>query len=93
MLVENKVDLLDDPKENEESLIEFTKQEDFCGCFLTSAKTGKNISESMEFLIKLIIERLKNMEDNNISNQNSRETLKLEPEENVRRGQRSGRCC
>ena len=55
-MIENKVDLLgDDPNENE--LNEFAKNNEIDGCFFTSAKTGLNISESIEFLIKNIIKR------------------------------------
>ena len=61
LLVENKLDLLDDGNENDPTLQSFAQENEFCGCFRTSAKTGVNISESMEYLIKNII--IKRMED------------------------------
>ena len=53
LLVENKADLLDgDNVEKDPQLEEFGSSNGFCGSFRTSAKTGLNINESMEFLIK-----------------------------------------
>jgi len=60
-LVENKLDLLDEGNENDPELESFAQNNEFCGCFRTSAKTGVNISESMEFLIKNIIKRMEDM--------------------------------
>ncbi len=39
---------------------DFSEKNKFIGVYRTSAKMGINISESMEFLIKTIIERLEN---------------------------------
>ena len=61
LLVENKADLLENGEEEDPSLQEFAQNNEFCGCFRTSAKTGLNISESMEFLIKAIIKRMEDM--------------------------------
>ncbi len=59
LLVENKVDLLDDSNAvNCGELDDFAKNNGFCGSFRTSAKTGVNISESMEYLIRNIIQRM-----------------------------------
>jgi len=63
LLVENKIDLLDKGNINNQDFESFSKINDFCGCFRTSAKTGFNISESMEFLIKYIINRKEKLED------------------------------
>ena len=93
ILVENKVDLLEDINEGEESLIEFAKNAEFCGCFRTSAKTGKNISESMEFLIKTILTRIKDMEEKNIPNEHERNTITLTPENTIRNGKKHQKCC
>ncbi len=93
ILVENKVDLLEDINEGEESLIEFSKNAKFCGCFRTSAKTGKNISESMEFLIKTILRRIKDMEEKNIPNEHERITITLTPENSIRKGKKRQKCC
>ena len=61
LLVENKIDLLDEGNENDPELENYAQSNGFCGCFRTSAKTGVNISESMEFLIKNIIKRMEDM--------------------------------
>ena len=58
ILVENKVDLLDEEEGEQdinEELKEFAINNEFLGYFRTSAKTGYNISESIEFLIRNII--------------------------------------
>lgn len=59
-MVENKLDL-SERNWNDSCLESFAQRNEFCGCFKTSAKTGYNISESMEFLIKNIIKRMKGM--------------------------------
>ena len=60
-MVENKLDLLGEGNENDPDLESFAQNNEFCGWFRTSAKTGVNISESMEFLIKNIIKRMEDM--------------------------------
>ncbi|MCQ2817043.1 MAG: hypothetical protein MJ252_07240 [archaeon] len=58
-MVENKVDLLPaEEQDNISALKEFADKNEFAGCFRASAKTGKNINESMVFLIQAIIDRL-----------------------------------
>ena len=60
ILVESKVDLLPvDEQDKIDELKQFSDENGFNGCFRTSAKTGKNVSESMEFLVKEIIKKLK----------------------------------
>ena len=62
-MVENKADLLeDDNAEKSPDLEEFGNTNGFCGSFRTSAKTGLNINESMEYLIKNIIQRMEAMQ-------------------------------
>lgn len=59
ILIQNKVDLLPEQEWNNVSeLKEFSEKNKFIGFFRTSAKLGIKINESMEFLIKNIIERL-----------------------------------
>ena len=46
LLVQTKVDLLpDENQDNTDELNNFSQKNGFIGCFRTSAKTGKNISE------------------------------------------------
>jgi len=59
VLIENKIDLVSDDKiKNDVEFKEFCLNYRFSGCFRTSAKTGTNINESLEFLIKTIVEKL-----------------------------------
>jgi len=58
-LVENKSDLLtESERKNMVELKGFANSNNFTGSFRTSAKTGLNINESMDYLIKNIINRL-----------------------------------
>ena len=87
---------MEDQKEGEENLLEFAKNSDFCGCFRTSAKTGKNVSESMNFLIKLILKRIKDIGEKDISEiseEHKRETIKLESERSSKKDTKSNKCC
>ena len=61
-MVENKIDLLDGDAENDPELQQFAQDNGFCGSFRTSAKTGVNITESMEYLIRTIIKRMEDFE-------------------------------
>ena len=81
LLVENKVDLLDGDAENDPSLQEFATSHEFCGSFRTSAKTGLNISESMEYLIRNIIKRMEDMQSKgNEVFTTDRKSVALDPE-------------
>ncbi len=64
-----------------DTLEQFAKENEFCGCFRTSAKTGYNISESMEFLIKTIIKRMEDMQSKgNEVFTTDRKSVALDPE-------------
>ena len=81
LLVENKVDLLDETDIENAELQEFAQKNDFCGSFRTSAKTGINISESMEYLIKAIIKRMEDMQSKgNEVFTTDRKSVLLDPE-------------
>ena len=63
ILIRNKVDLLenDENKNNEddeEMIKDFCEKNKFLRCFKTSAKTGTNIEEAMNFLISNIIDKM-----------------------------------
>ena len=62
ILIRNKVDLLEEKNDNDnddENMIkEFCEKNKFLRCFKTSAKTGTNIEEAMNFLISNIIDRM-----------------------------------
>ena len=93
ILVENKIDLLDDSNEGEESLNQLAKDADFCGCFRTSAKIGKNVTESVEFLIRTIIKRLKDMQNKDFVNEPLRETIKLDRQTVLSSASKTRKCC
>ena len=62
ILIRNKVDLLqennDNDNDDENMIKEFCEKNKFLRCFKTSAKTGTNIEEAMNFLISNIIDRM-----------------------------------
>ena len=70
ILVENKIDLLEKgTTEDEDKYFEkFSENDEFCGCFRASAKTGSNVNKSMEVLINTIIRRLEGIEYKNVEN-------------------------
>lgn len=81
VLIQNKVDLLPSEEEdNTDELKDFCQQNGFNGGFRTSAKTGKNISESMEFLIKEIIKKLEELSANGNDYKNERQSVTLDPD-------------
>ena len=93
ILVENKIDLLENPKDGEENLEQFAKDNEFCGWFRTSAKTGHNISESIGFLIKLIIQRMKDMKNKNIEEDFTRDTIILKDKSESNIETKPKKCC
>ena len=66
ILIRNKVDLLenDDNNNDEEQMKEFCQSHSFLRCFKTSAKTGINIDEAMNFLISTIIDKMESLTQN-----------------------------
>ena len=96
VLVENKSDLLDQNKVNNlTELKKFAKENEFVGCFRTSAKTGYNIEEAMSFLIETVLDRMSKMSSKEFAP--DRRTVTLDPEkhennDNYRQQQKSG-CC
>ncbi len=98
VLIQNKVDLLPaEEEDNAEELEEFCKQNGFDGGFRTSAKTGKNISESMEFLIKNIIKKLEELNANGNDYKNERQSVTLDPDKHNKEAdikrKKDGGCC
>ena len=100
LLVLNKVDLLpEEEQDNIEELKTFSEENGFSGYFKVSAKTGKNIDESMAFLIKEIIRKLEEINSKgNADFIKSRGSLNLDPDKHnkeadqKRKNEHSG-CC
>ena len=86
-----------DNAEKNPELEEFGNSNGFCGSFRTSAKTGLNINESMEYLIKNIIQRMEAMQSKgNEVFTTDRKSVALDPEKHnevaQKRKQKDG-CC
>jgi len=98
LLVENKADLIDDSNaENCPELEKFGTDNGFCGSFRTSAKTGLNINEAMNYLIKNIIQRMEAMQSKEGEVfKTERNVVSLDPEKHsevaTKRKQKDG-CC
>ena len=98
LLVENKADLIDDANaENCPELESFGTNNGFCGSFRTSAKTGLNINEAMNCLIKNIIQRMEAMQSKEGEVfKTERNVVALDPEKHsevaTKRKQKDG-CC
>lgn len=58
ILVESKCDLIENPEESDTQFKEFCIKNKFINGFRTSSKLGLNVVESMDYLIKHIIEKL-----------------------------------
>jgi len=100
LLVLNKVDLLpEEEQDNIEELKTFSEENGFSGYFKVSAKTGKNIDESMAFLIKEIIRKLEEINSKgNADFIRSRGSLNLDPdkhnkEADQKRKKENSGCC
>ena len=99
LLVENKVDLLENEDLEDPGLQQFAQNGEFCGCFRTFAKTGTNIAESMEFLIKTIIKRMEDMasKGNEEVFTTERKSVALDPQkhsqEATTKRKKDGGCC
>ena len=81
ILVESKVDLLPvDEQDKIDELKQFSDENGFNGSFRTSAKTGKNISESMEFLVKEIIKKLEEYKSKKKESTKDKNSVQLDPD-------------
>ena len=89
----------EEEQDNDEELKKFSEENGFNGYFRTSAKTGKNINESMEFLIIEVIKKLEEVAANGNAELNQeRKSLALDPDKHnkeadqIRKKENSG-CC
>ena len=70
ILVENNIELLFDNEHDDPSLENFCKDNGFMKGFRVSSKSGENVQESMEFLIKKIIKRMEIIIEKEIDEEN-----------------------
>ena len=82
--IQNKIDLVDEEKikEIEKKFNLFWKENEFNFGFLTSAKNGKNVNESMNFIINEIDKKLEENYLNIIKNNNENNKNLIIEEEN-----------
>ena len=94
ILIQNKCDLLGSELEYNkgiEELREFTQINGIKNCFRTSAMNGYGIQESMEYLIREII-NVTEFKENEENNGNNRETVAITDQPRPIRGKQGG-CC
>ena len=101
ILLRNKVDLLDENNSNnndddEEMIKDFYEKNKFLRCFKTSAKTGTNIEEAMNFLISNIIDKMEKITSSGSNPfEKPRESLVLEKKKHSEDNKENngGACC
>lgn len=71
LLIQNKIDLITDLEANKIKMDQFVMNNNINKYITTSAKTGYNINESMDQLLEIIIQRLKNCSSNGAKDNNS----------------------
>ena len=74
---ENKIDLYENEEENQERLGQFGKDNEFDSWYRVSAKTGKNINETMNDILVHIITKLNSCEKVEEKNEEKVERKKL----------------
>ena len=98
LLIGNKIDLIEDDEDKkkiEEKTKEMTKNFGFLKYFLTSAKEGINVDESMKFLLEYIIERMVDFcnESGVEFGQKRKDSIKLKDIKNTIRKRENNNCC
>lgn len=95
VIVENKIDLVDEEILKDDSEIaKFAQEHKYDNFFRTSAKTGIGIDECMDFLIKTILERAENYskEGHDIFNKD-RKSIVLDSTKNKNKKAESASLC
>ena len=83
ILIVNKIDLVDDDFiQNDNEIKKFAKDNNFDNLFKTSAKLGIGIDESMDYLIKNILERVEKFNNSNEKKPVEKNRLSLVLEKN-----------
>ena len=98
LLIGNKIDLIEDDEDKkkiEEKTKEMSKNFGFLKYFLTRAKEGINVDESMKFLLEYIIERMVDFcnESGVEFGQKRKDSIKLKDIKNTLRKRENNNCC
>lgn len=101
ILIQNKIDLIEDQSKVEEikqRMTTFCEKNNFVNGFVTSVKEGINVDESMKYLIDLIVDRLEKyaaLGHDVFHNPNARHTIKLESNTQKKESKREDKkdCC
>ena len=98
ILIQNKIDLLQNDKEDLNNIMndsqKYVDNGDFIGYYMSSVKENINIDEPIKFLIDIIIDRLEKFQlsTNNEYNNKQRNTYKLENNNKKDKNKKDG-CC
>jgi small GTP-binding protein len=67
IFIQNKIDLISDNdiSESNEDIDNFCKNNKFTNYFRTSCKDGRNVNESMDYLLSIIIDKIEDYSKNN----------------------------
>lgn len=70
MLIDNKYDIIEEKQNvySDKEIEDFSNKNNFIKSFRTSAKTGMNVIESMEYLIKFIINKINKIDTKKLKN-------------------------
>ncbi len=83
VLVENNIDLLSDDNHFDPSFEDFWEKNGYVKGFRVSSKTGENVKESMEYLIKKIIKRMEIVTEKEIEVDNDEPSTPKSPKGNT----------
>ena len=83
ILIQNKIDLISDNdiSESNEDIDNFCKNNKFTNYFRTSCKDGRNVNESMDYLLSVIIDKIEEVSKNNndyIDDDNKRTSIVIQ---------------
>ena len=98
ILIRNKVDLLENDNniDDDDKMKDVCEQNKFLKCFKTSAKTGTNIEEAMNFLISSIIDKMETVVKSGVNPfEKDRKSLVLQSSKHNENNKEnnSGGCC
>ena len=98
VLIGNKIDLIqneEDKNKIEEKVKEISKNYGFLNYYLTSAKEGVNVDESMKYLLEYIIEKMVNFcnESGLEFGQKRKDSVRLKDVRKPIRSAENNRCC